>query len=310
MTAADQPAAPTTPVFPPVTVVEVGPRDGLQSLDAEIDTERKLAMIERLLDAGLREIEVTSFAHPRMVPRLADAEQVMARLPRRPGTVLRTLVPNRRGAERALAAGAEVLVAFVSASPAYSERNQNMTIDAAIEQLTQIAELARTGGARLAIGVSMAFHSPYEGPIDPADVLAIVGRCAELDPADLYVADTVGQAGPGEVAELCGQIAGHWPELALGVHLHGSDQRGLDAAAAGIEAGARRVESSICGVGGPVVRSPGSDPTGNLATESVVADLAARGIVTGLDPAALAAAARDVAGLLGLPAPVQTPRGG
>jgi hydroxymethylglutaryl-CoA lyase len=292
---------PPGPAVPPITIVEVGPRDGLQSLAAEIETEHKVAMIERLLDAGVREIEVTSFAHPRMVPRLADAEQVMGRLPRRPGTVLRTLVPNRRGAERALAAGATRLVAFVSASPTYSERNQNMTIQAALDQLGQIAELAAEHGARCAIGVSMAFHSPYEGPIDPVSVLAIVKRCVALDPADLYVADTVGRATPEQVAALCGQIARRWPSLALGVHLHGTDQRGLDAAAAGLAAGARRVETSICGLGGPVVRSPGSDPVGNLATEAVVADLARRGIETGLDPGGLAAAARDIAALLELP---------
>jgi hydroxymethylglutaryl-CoA lyase len=290
------------PVAPCATIVEVGPRDGLQSLAAQIETERKVAMIERLLDAGLREIEVTSFAHPRMVPRLADAEQVLSRLPDRPGAILRTLVPNRRGAERALAAGATRLVAFVSASPTYSERNQNMTIDATLEQLRQIAELAADGGARCGIGVSMAFHSPYEGPIDPAGVLGIIERCVELEPADLYVADTMGKASPAQVGELCGQIASRWPSLALGVHLHGTDQRGLDAAAAGLAAGARRIETSICGLGGPVVRSPGSDPVGNLATETVVADLTRRGIETGLDPVALAGAARDVAELLGLPA--------
>lgn len=284
----------------PVTVVEVGPRDGLQSLPAEIDTGRKLAMVQRLIDAGLVELEVTSFSHPRMVPRLADAEELMRRLPRGHGVTLRTLVPNPRGAQRAIAAGADVLVAFLSASPAYSERNQNMTIEQALSSLEQIAGLARVADRGLGIGISMAFASPYEGDIAPDRVLALVARCAALAPVDLYVADTVGAATPDEVAGLCAAILQRFPALPVGVHLHGSDARGLRCVAAAVAAGATRVETSICGLGGPVVRTPGSEPLGNLATEAVAADLVARGIDTGLDPAEIQRAADEIAALLAL----------
>ncbi len=291
----------------PITVVEVGPRDGLQSLAADIDTGRKLAMVQRLLDAGLSEIEVTSFAHPRMVPRLADAEAVMAGLPRRDGVTVRTLVPNRRGAERAIAAGADVLVGLLSASATYSERNQNMTTAQALEQLAEIAALAAEHGVGWACAISMAFASPYEDVIDPADVLALVDRAAALRPVDLYVADTIGRATPGQVADLCAAIRGRHPRLSLGVHLHGSDARGLACAASAVGAGATRVESAVLGLGGPVVRSAGTVPVGNLATEALVATLAGLGLPTGLDPDRIERAADDVAEILGVPPPADTP---
>jgi hydroxymethylglutaryl-CoA lyase len=283
-----------------VTVVEVGPRDGLQSLDAGIDTAHKLAMVTRLIEAGLTEIEVTSFAHPRMVPRLADAEALMAALPRRDGVTVRALVPNRRGAERAIAAGADVLLGMVSASAAYGEKNQNMTLEQALGQLEEIAALASEHGRPWGCAVSMAFASPYEDRIDPADVLALVDRVVALEPADLYVADTIARAAPQQVASLCAAIRARHPQLALGVHLHGSDARGLACAARAVDAGVTRVECAVLGLGGPVVRSPGVDPAGNLATEAVVATFAALGIDTGLDPERVGAAARDVSEILGV----------
>ena len=293
-----------------VRVVEVGPRDGLQSLEQHIDTDRKLAMIGRLIDAGLTEIEVTSFAHPRMVPRLADAEALMGALPRRDGVTVRALVPNRRGAERAIAAGADVLLGMVSASAAYGEKNQNMTREQALEQLAQIAALAAEHGRPWGCAISMAFASPYGEGIDPADVLGLVDRIASIGPihpADLYVADTIAAATPGQVADLCAAIAARHPALALGVHLHGSDARGLACAASAVGAGATRVECAVLGLGGPVVRSPGVDPAGNLATEAVVATFAALGIDTGLDPERVSAAARDVSGILGVAPPAAPP---
>jgi hydroxymethylglutaryl-CoA lyase len=283
------------------TIVEVGPRDGLQSHAAEVPTERKVALVERLVDAGLRDIEATSFAHPKMVPHLADGAAVMHALPRRDGVRYRALVPNHKGAVRAIEAGADLVVAFISASPAYSERNQNMTVDEALGQLEQIAAAAREAGIGWVAGISMAFASPYEAEIPRGEVLRLVARCAALEPAHLYVADTVGAAAPGDVRSMVATIRERFADLSLAVHLHGADARGLACAVAAVQAGAEQVETSICGLGGPVVRSPGTDPVGNLATEAVVATFAELGIDTGLDPAAVAAAARDVAALLGLP---------
>jgi hydroxymethylglutaryl-CoA lyase len=284
------------------TIVEVGPRDGLQSHSEEVPTDRKIAMIDRLFAAGLTEIEATSFAHPKMVPYLADGADVLRVLPRRSGVHYRALVPNHKGAVRAIEAGADLIVAFVSASPGYSERNQNMTVEQALGQLEQIARAARHAGIGWVAGISMAFGSPYEDEIPRDDVLALVERCAALGPAHLYVADTVGGAAPDDVRAMITTIRERFGDLSLAVHLHGADARGLACAVAAVHAGAEQVETSICGLGGPVVRSPGTHPVGNLATEAVVATFAALGIDTGLDPEVVAATAREVARLLALPA--------
>jgi hydroxymethylglutaryl-CoA lyase len=294
--------------MPGARIVEVGPRDGLQSHDAEVPTERKVALIERLVDAGLNDIEATSFAHPKVVPHLADGAEVMRRVPRRDGVRYRALVPNHKGAVRAIEAGADLIVAFVSASPTYSARNQNMTIAEALGQVERIAAAAQDAAIGWVAGVSMAFGSPYEDEIRADDVLAIVERCEALAPQHLYVADTVGAAPPERVRALCAEIRGRWPALSLAVHLHGADARGLACAAAAVHAGAEQVEASICGLGGPVVRSPGSPPVGNLATEAVVAAFAGLGIDTGLDVAAVEAAAADAAGMLGLPPAAGAPK--
>jgi hydroxymethylglutaryl-CoA lyase len=288
---------------PSVRIVEVGPRDGLQSHTEIVPTADKVAMIERLVDAGLTDIEATSFSHPKMVPFLADGAEVMATLPRRQGVRYRGLVPNVRGAERAIAAAVDLVVLFISASPTYSERNQNMTIDAALEQMEAIAGLTRDAGIGMVVGLSMAFGSPYEDEIEADDVLRLVERCVAAGPEHLYVADTIGVASPDEVAAMCTAIGARWPALSLAVHLHGADTRGLDAAVAAVYAGATQVETSICGLGGPVVRSPGAPLVGNLATEAVVERFAEEGIETGLEPVAVSAAARDVAQLLNLPEP-------
>jgi hydroxymethylglutaryl-CoA lyase len=284
-----------------VRIVEVGPRDGLQSRVEYVPTERKVEMIERLVAAGLTDIEATSFARPKFVPHLADGAELMRALPRVPGVSYRALVPNFEGAMRAIDAGADIVVAFISASATYSERNQNMTIGYALEQLKKISALARGAGVGWVAGISMAFGSPYGDASSPDDVLRLVDRCVALGPEHLYVADSIGAAQPAWVDAMCTAIQERWPELSLAVHLHGAGARGLACAVAAVGAGATQVETSICGLGGPVVRSPGTDPVGNLATEAVVATFAALGIETRLDPDAVAAAARDAAALLGLP---------
>jgi hydroxymethylglutaryl-CoA lyase len=236
-----------------------------------------------------------------MVPNLADGAEVMQALERHDGVRYRALVPNLKGATRAIDAGADLIVAFLSASATYSERNQNMTTEQALAQFEEIAAAAREAGIGWVAGISMAFGSPYEPEIAPDTVFALVEQCAALAPEVLYVADTVGGAAPSDVAAMCHAIRRRWPDLTLAVHLHGADARGLACAVAAVHAGAAQVETSICGLGGPVVRSPGTEPVGNLATEAVVATFAALGIETGLDPDAVAGAAGDAAALLGLP---------
>jgi hydroxymethylglutaryl-CoA lyase len=176
-----------------------------------------------------------------------------------------------------------------------------MTIGYALEQLEQISAVTHEAGIGWVAGISMAFGSPYGDESRPDDILRLVDRCVALGPEHLYVADSIGAAGPAWVHAMCSAIRERWPELSLAVHLHGAGERGLACAVAAVRAGAGQVETSICGLGGPVIRSPDAPLVGNLATEAVVARFDELGIDTGLDPGALQDAARDVANLLRLP---------
>jgi hydroxymethylglutaryl-CoA lyase len=281
-----------------VRVVEVGPRDGLQSYDRYVPTACKVELIERLVAAGLTEIEATGFAHPKVVSRLADGAEVLDAVPRVAGVRYRALVPDASGALRAIEAGADLVVAVISASAEYSERNEQTTIDEALERLGQISAVAHEAGIGWVAGVSMAFGSPYRDEVRRDDVLRLVERCVALRPEQLYVADTVGVAAAGRVRDMCAAIRGRWPELPLGVHLRSAGGRGLGCVIAAVLAGAADVETSICGLGGPAARRRGTPRVRNLATETVVAGLAELGIDTGVDPGAVRAAAQDVAELL------------
>ena len=281
-----------------VRIVEIGPRDGLQTYDERVPTGGKVELIERLVAAGLTEIEATGFAHPKVVARLADGAEVLDALPQVAGVRYRALVPDGRGAARAVEAGADLLVATISASAAYSARNEHLTADAALERLEEIRAVALEAGIGWVAGVSMAFGSPYDDDVRRDDVLRLVERCVALRPERLFVADTIGVAEPGGVRDLCAEIRDRWPELPLGVHLRSAAGHDLGGVLAAVLAGAADVETSICGLGGPAARRRGTPRVRNLATETVVAGLAELGIDTGLEPDAVRAAAGDVAELL------------
>jgi hydroxymethylglutaryl-CoA lyase len=283
-----------------VTVTEVGPRDGLQSHPTHIDTETKIAMISRLADTGIREIEATSFAHPRMVPQLADAEDVMAALPRKQGVRYRALVPNDTGAKRAVAAGADVLVTLLSASETYSQKNQGMSVSQALGQVERIAETARDAGLPWTLIIAMAFFCPYDGPTPAEDVLDIVSRIVPGDPEQVTLATTTGVTGPRQVAERCADVRRRWPELPVGLHLHNANGMALACALSALDAGASAIESSICGLGGGVLGPATGGDTGNVPTEDLVAMLDELNIDTGLDTGEVVRAARDIDDLLGL----------
>jgi hydroxymethylglutaryl-CoA lyase len=281
-----------------VRIVEVGPRDGLQSYDPYVPTGCKVELIERLVAAGLTEIEATAFAHPKLVSRLADGAEVLDAVPRVPGVRYRAWVAEARDAVRAIEAGADLVVAMVSASARYSARNEHLTIDEALGRLADIGAVAHEAGISWVAGVSMAFGSPYDDEIRREDVLQLVERCVALAPERLSVADTAGLADPGRVRDLCAAIGERWPELPIGIHLRSAGGRDLGCVIAAVLAGAADIETSICGLGGPAARRRGTPRVGNLATEAVVAGLAELGIATGLEPGAVQAAARDVAELL------------
>ncbi len=281
-----------------VELVEVGPRDGLQSLTRVISTSDKLRMIELLADVGFPTIEVTSLVRPDVVPQLADADRLLARLPRRTGVAYRVLVANRRGAERALAAGVERVLGLVSCSESYSLRNQGMPVARAMEEILAAHELCRSAGTHFSAGLALAFFCPYEGETPPERTLALVDELVEAGVERCYVAASVGMANPAQVHRLCGAIVRRHPQLSLGVHLHDTNGMALASALAALDAGARSLEGSICGIGGGIRMPASMLDIGNVASEDLVSMLEGMGAATGVDLRALRHVGWEIAELL------------
>ena len=282
-----------------VRIYEVGPRDGLQNEAAAIPTATKARFIERLADAGLREIEATSFVAPRAVPQLADADELMSGLHRRPGVRYPVLVPNLRGLARAEAAGAEAIAVFSATSDAFTGANIGMTID---ESLTAYAPvLARAGdlGWWRRGYVSTAFGCPYTGRVDPARAVEVALRLLELGLDEVCFGDTIGVGVPSQVAALTGlAVEAGIPLGQIAFHFHDTRGTALANVAAGLDAGVRCFDSSAGGTGG-CPYAPGA--AGNLATEDLVYFLDASGWESGVSLEGILEAARSIAGALGRP---------
>lgn len=293
----------------PVTITEVGPRDGLQSLGRSIATDGKVAMIEALIAAGLRSIEVTGFARPDVVPALADAEAVLAGVPARPGLDRRVLVPNARGARRAVDAGPDTLVALITASESYSRRNQNRGVEELIDEIGRIASVGDDAGLPVDAVIGTAFFCPYEGPIAEERVESLVERLVERGVRAVCLGASVGMADPAHTYRLCQRLAQRWPDLPLALHLHDTNGMALANALRGLDAGVRRFESAICGIGGGIAMPPGM-AVGNVPTEDLVHMLSAMDVPTGLDLDAVLSAGRRVADLLGIDPRSHALRGG
>lgn len=275
-----------------VRVREVGPRDGLQS-EAPLPVEARVALVEALVAAGAVEVEAVAFVSPAAVPAMARAAEVLAGLSRQGGAHFWALVPNRRGAELALAAGADGLSVTVSASPAYNQRNVGMSIEASLSEVAGICALAAGGTAPVPVDavVSCAFGSPYEGDLGPDEVPGLGDRLLEAGASSLTWADTTGMATPRRVAELVGRSGAD-----VGLHLHETRGTGLVNAYAAWQAGVARFDTSVGGLGG----SPfAAGAAGNLATEELVYLLDDLGVATGLDLDLLLEAAELVASLVG-----------
>lgn len=286
-----------------VTVAEVGPRDGLQSLPAWIDTDAKVRMVDRLSEAGFPVIEVTGFVSPRAIPNLRDADEVFARIRRRPGTVYRALVPNARGAERAAGAGVDEMLGLITAGTVYLRKNQNMTQDEAVEQAGAAFRIADGRGIPFVMAIGMAFWCAYEGAVDEEEVLGLAARLRDHGMRRFYLAGSLGMEDPAHVGRLISRLYDAHPDIELGYHAHDLAGWGSANVLAAVAAGARWIEGSICGIGGGVtmpghIKEIGS--IGNLPTEDIVAMLDAMGVGTGVDPQAAVAAARDVAAILGI----------
>ncbi len=290
-----------------VLVTDVGPRDGLQSEPAFIPTERKIAIVNALSAAGVGRIEVTSFVSPRAVPQMADAEAVMAGITRAPGVRYSALVPNARGAERALAARADELNVVTSSTETMNQRNLRMSIADSIVACREIVRLAEPARVPVTGVVSTSFGCPYEGPVTVAQVIAVVERLVDAGVSEVSLADTIGVGNPRQVEALVAAVRARWPALVLGLHFHDTRGLGLANVLAGLQAGVARYDASVAGVGACPF-APGA--TGNICTEDLVYLLDELGVATGVDLAALIAAARLMRDAVGHDVPSHMLRAG
>lgn len=290
-----------------VKVKEVGPRDGLQAEAAILSTEEKLRLVDCLADAGLREIETSSFVHPEAIPPLADAEEVFADLERRPGVVYSAIVPNEKGAQRAVQAGADEIQVFLAATEGYNQNNVKMSVEDSLQQSARIVEIARGADTPFVAVLSVAFGCPYEGPVARERVLELSGRLIELGAEEITYGDTTGMAYPTQVRELSEAYRQRYPEVPLRVHFHDTRGMGLANVLAGLEAGVDRVDASVGGLGG----SPyAAGAAGNISTEDLVHMLHEMGVETGIDLEALIRCAQLLQELLEHELPGQVMKAG
>ena len=284
-----------------VEIVEVGPRDGLQSEAQVLSTELKVEFVRRLVGAGLRRIEVASFVNPKRVPQMADAEAVLAALahePVRNGFI--GLVLNRKGFDRAKAAGCAEIGMAIAATESFSQRNQGLSVEAGIASWLEIAPLARAAGIRAQITISTAFGCPFEGEVPIARVREIAQRLAAGQPDEIAVADTIGVAVPTQVTALIGALSADLPAVALRAHFHNTRNTGLANAYAAVETGVRTLDASCGGIGGCPF-APAA--TGNIPTEDLVYMLQRMGVDTGIDLHALLATSEWLQRTLAHPVP-------
>jgi hydroxymethylglutaryl-CoA lyase len=263
-----------------IEIVEVGPRDGLQNESVLFTTQQKLEFIKRAVDAGVRRIEVASFVNPRLVPQMADAEAVSAGLVKRPDVTYIGLVLNKRGALRAIEAGLDELGAVCSASDGFAMRNQGQTSDESLAMCCEVVRLAHQEGRRGQITISTAFGCPFDGEVDPQRVVDMAKTAAAAGPVEVAIADTIGVAGPRDVADLVARVKAAVAPLPVRVHFHNTRNTGVANVWAAVGAGASTVDASMGGLGGCPF-APRA--TGNVPTEDVIYMLERSGYHTGLD---------------------------
>jgi hydroxymethylglutaryl-CoA lyase len=287
-------------VWGPVTIYEVGPRDGLQNESALVPTEVKAELIRRLLAAGLPIVEATSFVHPTWVPQLADAEDLMRMLGDE-GRHLPVLVPNERGLDRALELGCRHVAIFGSATETFAQKNLNRSLDEQFAMFEPVVRRATDAGADVRAYVSMCFGDPWEGAVAVEQVVSVGRRLLELGASQLSLGDTIGVGTAGHVQALVDAFAGAGVRVGdLALHFHDTYGQALSNVQAGLRAGVTTFDASAGGLGGcPYAKSA----TGNLATEDLVWFLTGLGIEHGVDLDALVATSTWLAGHLGRPSP-------
>ncbi|MGH8135789.1 MAG: hydroxymethylglutaryl-CoA lyase [Steroidobacteraceae bacterium] len=261
-------------------IVEVGPRDGLQNEPGVFPTAAKVEFINRIVAAGTRRVETTSFVNPKRVPQMADAEDVMKALPRRNDVHYVGLVLNRRGFDRAVAAGCDEIGMAVMTTDAFNERNQGVTTRESIDDWLEIAAAAHAAGIRAQVTISGAFGCPFEGEVLPAKVVAIARQLADGNPIEIAIADTIGVGVPSQVTNLLRRLKEALPGMPLRGHFHNTRNTGIANAYAAVECGATVLDASIGGIGGCPF-APAA--TGNIPTEDLLYMLNRMGIETGVD---------------------------
>jgi hydroxymethylglutaryl-CoA lyase len=286
-----------------VTVVDVTLRDGIQLEAAFVPTEAKVALAHALAEAGVTHLEVTAFVSPRALPQLADAEAVMRGIDRRPGVVRAALVPNRRGAERALAAGADLLRFVVSATEAGNRKNVSMSVDASLAELATVVELARSAGRRVEAVLGLAFGCPLSGPVPVERIQDLAKRIAETGVSTLVLADSYGFASPTQIVRVIERVQSTQPGLRLGCHLHDTRGLGLANAWAAMQAGVTCFDAALGGAGAGGGLTEAVPAGGNLASEELVNLCEELGVTTGIDVDRLSEAARSLARIVGHPLP-------
>jgi hydroxymethylglutaryl-CoA lyase len=281
-----------------VTLVDVGPRDGLQNEAQPVPAATKIELVHRLQAAGLREIEVTSFVSPKWVPQMADNAEVMAGLTRQAGVRYSVLTPNMKGFEGALAAKADEVVIFAAASEAFSQRNINCTIAESIERFRPVAEAARAHGMKVRAAVSCALGCPYQGDVSIAAVDDVVQRLLDIGSHHIGIADTIGVGTAGQVQRVMEAAMKRVPLAELSGHFHDTYGQALTNIHACLQLGVHTFDASVAGLGGcPYAKGA----TGNVATEDVVYLLHGLGIHTGIDLDALVDAGAFISQALGRP---------
>lgn len=279
-----------------VRIVEVGPRDGLQNEAARVDTATRIELVERLIAAGLRSIEVGSFVSPKWVPQMADSAEVLAAFAGRNDVSFPVLVPNEKGLTAALAAGAREVAVFAAASEAFSQKNINCSIDESLARFAPVMASAREQGVRVRGYVSCVLGCPYQGAVPVADVVRVARRLVDMGCYEVSLGDTIGVGTALDAARMVGAVAAEIPIERIALHFHDTYGQALANTLACLDLGVAVIDASVGGLGGCPYAAGAS---GNLATEDLVYMLNGLGIDTGVDLDRLIGAAQFISAALG-----------
>lgn len=295
---------------PTATLVDVGLRDGLQAVSEFVPTDLKVEILYGLVDAGFTTLEITSFAHPKVLPQFRDAEQVIENAPRRNGVRYKALVPNLRGAERACETAIDEIVVVIPVDEGMARKNQNSTPEQLLQEFDTIVAKAHHAGKTVSAAVATAFFTPCRGPVPASELRSVVDRVVDSGTDSLYLAGTSGMETPAEFETGIAEVKTRHPGVPVGVHLHNRNGLGVLNAVASLAAGADWLEGSFGGLGGDMWFPGDPSVLGNVPMEDVVETFHAMGIRTGIDAARYLEVVRHAEGATGVPSYSFVTRGG